>query len=321
MKDILHIFQPEELFSELYIDREYRTFAKQYHPDRENGNAEIFTHITLLYRKGKEKISSHSWGCKNVLINVGNKKFSIKYKKQYSLPMGEVYICSNSLVFHIEEDYRDIMENYCSNVSNFSFADEAMKEQFSLLIPQVSYTQFPLLIIVKDPALVRLRDVVEYYKGNLHPKSTAWIISGLYNIACFYRYNAYINGDISLDSIYIHPAFHQVFLFSHFFGSFGESKKKFTILPQYTLEHCNYLQRGDFYRDFRVDSDLIKLVGEQLNTSLTPPPMKEWFQTPSEGDIYKEYETWMNKILIASFGERKFFDMDTNAHLIYSKEK
>lgn len=320
---ILNSISPEEVFSFNNIEGEFRELVKQYHPDvnPHPQTGKVIEKIISLYREGLRRKKEGLWGTSrnSVILHISSKKIVYKYYETYEMEIGKVFIGKSSLLFCIKDEFVDLRNNASFVLSSFTYDTEGMREEFAHRFPPIVPFSPPSYFILQKPfSYVRLRDVVNYYKGELHPKSTAWIISNLYNLLCFFFHNKYIHGDISLDSIYIEPQAHTLFLSSYFYGSFGDNKK-FAALPERTIDYCNYLQRNGYVRDFRVDGDLLRLVGSELNNKNTPLPMKKYFNSPASGNIYEEYKIWMNEVLPSSFGERKFFEMDTSAKLIYSK--
>jgi len=79
--------------------------------------------------------------------------------------------------------------------------------------------------------------------------------------------------------------------------------------------------------DKRTDMALIRHVGRQLLGDKTgvrlskdpviPKAMTDWLCLPGTGDAFEDYKIWMEKVLIDSFGKRRFHKFNVSPSDIY----
>jgi len=114
--------------------------------------------------------------------------YEIEYVKSYDLEVGAMYLSQKYITFVLGKDKINLFKNAISVINSFKFPDDVMKKEFSKALPQIKSSfetdDLCVLMLEKDPELVLLDDVNEYYNKELHPRHIAWIISTLYNLDC-----------------------------------------------------------------------------------------------------------------------------------------
>ena len=243
------------------------------------------------------------------------------YRRKHHFELGEMYITDTTVVFVIEGEHKKLFENGVNTIKNLEYDSDDMKKEMSRFLPSIVKTfeaeNHSILILNKNPDLVRLRDLFDYFKGNLDPKHTAWILSSLYNLACYFNFIKLSHNDISLDTYFVSPEYHGGVLLGGWWYAVGFGKKMlgapsrtFNLLP---LDVKN--KKGG---DSRVDLDLIRTVGRELSDSNSvPKPMADWLKWESKGNAIEDYSTWKNEVIMASFGGRFFTEMGVTAKQIY----
>ena len=79
--------------------------------------------------------------------------------------------------------------------------------------------------------------------------------------------------------------------------------------------------------DRRTDRELIRALGRELLGDVTgvrlarakaaPAPMLDWLRLPAGDSAIYDYQTWMNQVLKASFGERRFVTLEITTDDLY----
>jgi hypothetical protein len=218
--EILAITNVGDVFSNdiNIIKKEYQKLAKEWHPDF-NGNSlesnTVMTKINLLYEKALILIGENKWEGTNFIKIpcVNNKSYEIKYKVSYNFELGNMYVNDNIVVYIVDGKHKDFYKNGISKIKNFKFVNDKMKEEMQRFLPIIN-EEFETIdsqygvILKKTPDLLLLKDVLQYYNNNIPDKHVAWILSSLYNIACYIDYSNLAHNGITLSNYFISPKYH-----------------------------------------------------------------------------------------------------------------
>lgn len=79
--------------------------------------------------------------------------------------------------------------------------------------------------------------------------------------------------------------------------------------------------------DHRTDLESIRALGRELlgdiagsrlaRDKAAPPPMIDWLRLPASTCALDDYQTWQRRVLPASFGERRFIELDLTRQDLY----
>lgn len=332
---VISITSPEKLFTgdTSIAKQEWHNLTKVWHPDRASGNAEVMTHINALYDLAINKLKLGIWsddGIARITSKITNKVYEIKFLRKHDFELGEMYVGNNSIVFAIAEDGYDLADLGLERIKNLKYANPTMKEEFSRYLPTIKYEDQTedrrIIVMQKTPDVLLLRDVLDHYNDKIDPKHVAWILSRLYNIGCFLKFNDISLNDISPDTCFISPEFHTVSIIGGWWYStlLGRSIR---AVPSRTILYAPLNLIDKKVGDSTIDSELIKATGRELLGDITgagkfnsdstiPKALKNWLQSPGSSDLYEEYQKWTN-VLLDSFGKRKFVEMKLEAKDIY----
>jgi len=244
-------------------------------------------------------------------------------KKRQIFELGEMYINENSVTFSVESSHRDLFENAVKVINGIKFASKRMEEEMSKFLPKIVKTfeieDRLVMVLEKSPDLILLRDVSEYFKSKIDPKHVAWILSSLHNLVCYFGYSKFSHNDISMDTYFISPEFHNGSLLGGWWYS-TELGKKMLAVPSRTYNLFPEDVKAKKGGDIKVDLDLIRAVGRELlgdpvGTKLSemkaaPEPMISWLRLVTTGRPVDDYKIWKDVVIPASFGGRFFTRMD-----------
>lgn len=336
-QDILKAKLPGDLFTNNAdaLKLEYFELSKRWHPDM-NGNSleskEVMIKINDLYQKALVLIKDGKWEMSNwvTIVRHGNVKQQFKFLTSMPFELGMQYISDSNIAYLVNGTYKTFYDNYLKSISSLKYTNDDMKKEFTRFLPKMqesfeTYDKQYCIFVEKMPDLLLLKDVLGYYKGILPDRHVAWIMSSLYNLACFIDFNNLSHNGISLSNYYISPKYHSGALLGGWWyataqdsNMIGISSETYNLLPS--------TMRENHVGSITTDLESIRYLGRQLlgeangskiknNTSL-PKSMIDWFLAGSSDSAYEEYARW-NVVLTNSYGKRQFIEMDLSADKIY----
>ncbi len=337
---ILGIKSPEKLFvasTEDEVKKIYRRLSTLWHPDKHiNDNEDtssVFAHIQNLYEKAIVKINNGIWNKGNVLVvkDISGSNFEIQYLIKNTFEFGISYIGKSIVVWEFRIEDESFFNRAVNNLEKINFANDKMKEEMKKYLPIINKVirtkDSVLLILNKDKDSISLREVLDFYGGFVDPKHVAWILSGMYNLACFSQYNSQMHAGFNLGNYFINPKEHSGELiggwwFSHKIG------EKLIALPIESVSVAPIQMLNKKIADIQLDLELIKLIGRQLlgdssgiklkKDNRIPKPLVDWLNDCSKNKPFEAYDLWQNKVLKESFGVRRFIKMDLTINDIYN---
>lgn len=338
--EILGINIPEKLFSvstEKELKQSYRKLSAIWHPDKHIANGKdtnaIFAHIQMLYERAVVRMKNGEWNKANILkiTDIENKNFEVRFFVKKSFEFGSSYVGKSIVAWEFTKDDAQFADKALSKISSLIFANDKMKEEFKKYIPnlvKIIYSEkSTFLILEKNEQSISLRDVLNHYNGFVDPKHVAWILSSMYNLACFNQYNGIMQAGFSLDNFFINPTNHIGQLIGGWWFSHNQGEKLFALSAEaVNIAPIKMLNKKQ--ADMKLDLELIKLVGRQLlgdsagvrlcSDTRVPKEMANWLSDGSDRDAFKTYEIWQKDILEKSFGVRRFTKMDLTINDIYN---
>lgn len=342
-EDILKIKleKPESIFmadSEASLKSIYRKMSALWHPDKHitdnRDTAKVFVHIKSLYESALKKLEDGTLG-KGLSIKFKTKtgkEYLFKYQKERDFELGKYYITNEYVAWCFFPEYKKNAQEGLDRIKKLKFADDKMRKEFSKYIPKVSEIleteNYFIVVVKKETGFINLRDVFEHY-GKMEPKHMAWVISTMYNLACFLKYNGIMHGGLTLENYFINPENHE----GYALGGWWYSKQlgeKLEMLSEIAVDVAPVSLINTKKAQEGLDLEMIKLAGRIMlgdstgvylnkNPSL-PKRLVSWLRDASMGNSFKDYEIWMNDVLKQSFGVRRFIKMELTANDIYKGE-
>lgn len=328
------IESPEILFSAdpAELKKQYRVLAKIWHPDGNPAGEDIFQHINVLKDKAEVKMTLGLWdlpGKVRITSKVGT-NYEISYRAHHQFEMGDLYAGDVSVIYLINDVDVDLVNNARSQIKGITYQSDRFRKEFERQIPklakEVEMVDRRAIIFQKKRGQILLRDVLNHFRGKMDPKHVAWIVSRMYNLACFLRSVGLTHNDISPDTIYIDPENHYISLVGGWWyvtpiGS------RLTAIPSRTMLYAPADVVKAKTADPIIDNELIKATARELlgdvsgskllYDPLLPKPMVSWATDPSTDRTPKEYLNWQDKVLPAAFGPRTFVELDLTPDDVY----
>lgn len=330
--NILEIKNARDLFKKFNEDdikKEYRRLSKKYHPDLSGKDTnEIFMHITTLYGNALKQFGSTFYVDEQEVLfkdHIKNKTYRIKYYHRVKNDICEIFYGNTFVFYLISKDKENAYNNFIKNI-NFLSTLKTKSDKFDKIFPQ-DILKFKLddhfaIMVKKHVDFIPLNLIYEYYDKTIDPKHTAWIISRLLNMCGHLRYVNMTNNNISLNSLLVDPLNHNIILTDWFFALPMGVKYKYLTNRVYNLISDKKIKKSYY----GLDEECVKEIGRVLSNNFkmgtnVPTPLKLYLLKPHGEDIYKTIDDWKNKILIDSFGKKKYTLMDINLDKILIKLK
>ena len=324
----ISITRPDKLFHELNeIDSTYKVLAKTWHPDvnHDPKASDVLAHINVLYELAQKAAKNGSWGFTNTLIIPGAKgDMMFPYIAAMAHELGELYITETSVIYAVKKEYENLYKQFSRLTAHPPFADAAMKEKVSKHLPQdvrvLASSDRLYLRFNRTKNMVRATDILK--KGPIDQKHVAWMVSNMYNIACYLNYAGIKHLDFSLDAVFVDVESHVGALLGGWFYA-GDSAHANIAAPTRTFDILSDVKGTKLQV---IHSQQIKINGRRLlgansigqlkRNKDIPDPIKNWFMQGPMSDPVKEYGDW-RKVLVEAYGPPKFMKYAFNIHDIY----
>lgn len=295
----------------------WRQLARRWHPDRapEPFAAHVFAHLSMLYATLSARFEA-----------IGGER---------AFELGTYRVDHRSYRVQIERAHADLASAGRQEIQSFRFADGAMAREMATMLPSppqaVSSKTHKELIFEKRSDLVLLRDLCEHLEAKgewLDPRHVAWVLSGLYALACWLAWARISHQAINLDTVFVSPKHHGVSLLGGWWYA-TRVGQPVTALPASTLADGPLSLERHRRATRHTDLELIRALGRRLlgdpsgarllSSPRIPRPMGLHLMVPAGEDAVSEYAAWMTT-LQSSFGARRFTDLAINPRDIYPKE-
>lgn len=318
--------------------QKYKELVKEWHPDnstKKNAN-DVFQHINKLYSEALEMITKGKWEKTNfvTLVTSSGKKIEISFSAHSKFELGETYVCSKHVIYIIDKDKEKYYKNAIERIKSIKYADKNMESKLSIFMPTI-HNAYELddgrhcLILKKTPDVYPLRNVLEYFKGKVPPKHTAWMISRLSNIACILGYNNIVHNGINIDNCYVSPEFHSIMLLGGWWYSvpvgekmIGITKENYDVIP--------IVEKNKKVASYVTDLESIKMVGRKLlghniirtllNDNEIPSAYRNFLIEGASDDAVKEFKKW-DKSLNDAYGKREFIKLELKKEDVYKRKE
>lgn len=328
--------QPECLYTEDQeaARSEYRSLAAFWHPDRHHAAeaGQVFGHIGVLYRAAQARWAGGSWRQPGlqVLTALDGTRYEIRYRKQHAFELGDVLISPTMVAYLICREHEDLYAAALRVIAGLPFAHAQMQAQMTPSLPKVvcafETRDVLVLVLAKTPQQVSLVDLLAYAAGCLDPRHVAWIVSRLFNIACYLDYAGLTHNALSPQSCFVDPTGHGVALLGGWWYACRQGGR-LLALPERSVALATPDLLSGKHADTRLDLAAIRsiaheLLGDERGGRLAadagvPAALQQWLRLASTGNARQDYQQWQSRTLPDSFGPRRFVRWDVSADDIY----
>ncbi|RII34008.1 hypothetical protein D2A34_12545 [Clostridium chromiireducens] len=338
--EILGMKYPYELFTgdKDIAKKEHINLLKMFHPDLHKDSEkykEAASKINELYTEAIKLLVNGNWigdGLIKITSSDGE-KYSMKYNVQYSFELGKYYIGNRSILYLIDKVHLKFIDNALDRIKNLKYENNNMKFEFEKYFPKVSRKFETIdgkigILIEKSEDAFSLKDILSYYSNKVPPRHVTWILSSLYNIACFLYYNNLSHNGLTIDNYFISPSYHNGFLLGGWWYTvpldgkmLGVSNEIYNIMSP----DMKSTKKGTFL----LDLESIRLIGRTLLGDKNgidiigdpdiPKPLIDCVRGVSVNNPIEEYKLW-DKVINESYGARKFIEMNIDKDKLYTNK-
>ena len=306
--------------------KEFKVLAQMYHPDRNKSKQaeEVFKKIKELYNTAKGMIESGKWAesdCIEFDTKDGKRK-KLKFIKECKFELGVQYISSSIITYVLEAQNKKYFDNAIKRIGSLGYEHDAMEKEFSRYFPEFIETFETeegkwVLVIKKTKDLIRLQDLLDFYKGNINDRHVAWMMSRLSNICCFIEYNGITHNGISLENCFVSPEYHSIALLGGWWYCVGRGEKMFGTQKQ-IYDIMGPLTKTNKIGSVTTDLESVKLIGRTLlGKTQAPDSFRNWLNSGSSGIARNEYTKW-SQALDRAYGERRFIKLEATEQEVYN---
>ena len=331
--------QPERLFpnNEDEAKRIYRDLAREWHTDRNKSPKaqDVFSHLSKLYDLVIDRIKNNTWTLPNVIVvkGVDGKERSIKYRRKHAFELGEFAYGDRVICYVVKPEYKDLFGQYLESAKHgFRYGNDDMKKEIERYLPSIldnfeTTKGEHVVVLAKTPDVFLLKDVLDFHKGEMHPKHVAWVMSSLYNLCCYLGYSGLTHNALSETTCFVSPQCHSVMIY----GGWWYSRRigsKLNALPKLSVETATQDMLKSRVADYGLDLRLVRQLGLTLlgdptgtaiiHTDKAPKPMLDFLRGVTHGDAKQDYANW-EKARDKSFNKRRFVEMKVEASDIYKE--
>ena len=245
-----------------------------------------------------------------VFVCRDGRKINIKSMHVFKNKSAEAFTARENIIFRFDCANSGNSDRFRKSVSSLDYPS-ADTRGLSDFFPKISggfelSDGSSLLVIKKRADEYPLR-----LFGTLSGRHTAWLIGRMENLCCVLEYNSLVHPDFGLDTLYIDPYDHQASLYGGWWNA---------VRNNTAVDGKVYTTRDNL---IALRNTAAKVLGfgsaaEVEETLDIPKPFADFLRGVPAGNAYDDFALW-DDVLIKSYGERKFINMDTDDEQIYGR--
>lgn len=309
----------------------FRRLAAKWHPDR---NADVqatraFAHLQALFDAARAAAragpASVEFTCRD------GRRFQLRYLRRRPFELGEMFLAQRFVAYRVEEAHRDLFDRAVRTLRALPCADAGMLAEVGRYLPRIEAcldtSDGPVLVLAKDPDQILLADLVAHLGGRLEPRHAAWVLSSLFNLACFLDYADLAHNAIGTETFFVSPQAHTGALLGGWWyaAPFGSP---LVALPEHSAASIPSRLLDRRIAVPAIDLELIHALGRELIGDARgvgflarpdiPPALFNAVRLPPAGDAVSAYRNWRSTLL-ASFGKRTFTELAVSPTDVYQE--
>jgi hypothetical protein len=316
----------------------FQRLRKLLHPDT-GGDSAMFDALNKVWNGEPNPIKPD----KGIEWFRTDRKMSLRMKPIHAqdLPVGRRLMFRNSIGLIFRPEHRAATGLWYFSAAPWRFSGPDMRKQCldgpDAFLPRLRANgtyggqDGDLLVTLdKSEKAIPLDRLLAWSGGTLDPKHVAWILSGLYNIACYLNYIGVVHLGIEPSAITVEPETHRVALPGGWIHATNEGHPPPPV-PASVAAFLPRKFRGAKKVTHAMTHECIRAIGRMLlgdtgglKLALGPQtPLTKFLLSPAEGNAIEQYGAWKQATRDA-FGGHHFHKMDealvANPNIVY-KEK
>src|SRR5262245_31044798 len=327
--------EPERLFSgePARLRHEFAVLAKCWHPDcnRSSEAAKVMERVVALRDAARRKHAIGEWSAPGIIRidTTPRNSFVLKVKRRHEFELGEMAVAINRVAFLVEKEHATLFETGLHRIKEIRYPDARIRGDLAKFMPHVQGVyetdKHHIAIIAKTEDAILLKDLLAHVGGQLPPKHTAWVVSSLLNLACFFEVTGLTHNAISPETIFVTAMRHAVYVLGGWWYA-APTGSQIEFLPETTYALMPRSMTTGKRADIRLDLESIRAVGRTILGDSTglglvcrkelPKPMANFLRLPSSGSAIDDYRAW-GKALKDSFGPRRFVELPISSRDVY----
>lgn len=279
----------------------------------------------------RTSVETEAHGATLELIGDDGAPRTIRYRRARPFELGEMYYGCDQICYVVRQEFADLFENARNVIGSFPFANDDMEQEIARYLPSVidAFTTPDgscVMIVALQPGQFLLRDVLEFLGGRIDPRHVAWILSSFHHLACYLAFARVTHNGISPDSCFISPGEHSGQLLGGWWYA-ATRGARLHAMPSRVLTYAPPDVVSSKTADPRLDLMLLRAMGRELLGDISgaalatdkdiPKPLADFLRGQTSGSAVEDYRRWMEEILPASFGPRRFTPMEISDTDIY----
>lgn len=326
-----------------------RSLRWWWHPDRNHAPAAaaVFAQVeslfsdalTMLETASRPSLKGWQAGVPQPLELKDGDGRHYRFHHQFAFDSGDAvaYCGRRRVAYQYPDEARAVVEAFEARLAALPFADAHMRRGMGHSVPQCCATYSNanpssagagVVVVQKPREFVPLVAVTEALEGVWAPRDVAWVVSGLFNLACYLEFAGLAHQAILPGNCLISPAGHGVLLA----GGWGYAQPDgapLTWLPAASAAVASPTYMAARRADCRFDRHLIRalaltlLAGAGTHGRSRAEPrhrddaMHEFLYLPPADSAVVDYGRWQHA-LSQTFGERRFTPLAVSAEDVYA---
>lgn len=196
----------------------------------------------------------------------------------------KTYVAKESIIYIFAPGDKNKVDSFIGNLKLVQYPSADIKN-LSLLLPFIKAN-----IKLKNGgtliAVAKQENVYPLFAfGSIKPEHAAWIVSRLENLCCLFEFSELAHNGISINSVFINPRTHEVFLPGGWWKTYKKSSSR---------------DKTDLYAIRKVAG---QIIDEYKN--IAPNEFIKFIKGIPAQDAYSDFELW-DTVIEKGFGGHKF---------------
>ena len=256
------------------------------------------------------------------------KYYTMNFKISHIFELGKMYIGNNLILYLIDKKHEKMALNAISKINSIKYDNFDMEIEFNKYLPKIKECFKTIsgemgIVVQKDEDLILLKDLITCCNGKISLSEISYIISSLYNIACFINYNGLSHNGITPYSCFVSIKNKYVSLLGGWWYASKLGKpilgmpKEIRNIVSYKFNKSNSIIDLESIRSMGK-----KLLGDSNGIILSrcrgaSKNLIVWLEENSSSNQFDEYTKWT--IISKKMKDENFIRLDLNKKTFYNE--